>query len=71
MELQYEYENESGVHRRYYPKVEFPFFCGKLPPEEFGSDRFGRDELMDSWKKSPTINLSKGINISKGETTNA
>lgn len=28
MELQYEYEDESGVHRRYYPKVEFPFFCG-------------------------------------------
>lgn len=27
--------------------------------------------LMDSWKKSPTINLSKSINISKGETTNA
>ena len=26
MELQYEYEDESGVHRRYYPKVEFPFF---------------------------------------------
>ena len=45
MELQYEYEDESGVHRRYYPKVEFPFFCGKLPPEEFGSDRFGRCEL--------------------------
>lgn len=45
MELQYEYEDESGVHRRYYPKVEFPFFCGKLPPEEFSSDRFGRDEL--------------------------
>ena len=21
MELQYEYEDESGVHRRYYPKV--------------------------------------------------
>lgn len=45
MELQYEYEDESGVHRRCYPKVEFPFFCGKLPPEEFGSDRFGRCEL--------------------------
>ena len=45
MELQYEYEDESGVHRRYYPKVEFPFFCGELPPEEFSSDRFGRDEL--------------------------
>lgn len=45
MELQYEYEDESGVHRRYYPKVEFPFFCGKLPPEEFSSDRFGRCEL--------------------------
>lgn len=45
MELQYEYEDESGVHRRYYPKVEFPFFCGKLPLEEFSSDRFGRDEL--------------------------
>lgn len=45
MELQYEYEDESGIHRRYYPKVEFPFFCGKLPPEEFGSDRFGRCEL--------------------------
>lgn len=28
-------------------------------------------KLMDSWKKSPTINLSKSINISKGETTNA
>ena len=45
MELQYEYEDESGVHRRYYPKVEFPFFCGKLPPEEFSSGRFGRSEL--------------------------
>lgn len=45
MELQYEYEDESGVHRRYYPKVEFPFFCEKLPPEEFSSDRLGRDEL--------------------------
>ena len=29
------------------------------------------EELMDSWKKSPAINLSKSINISKGETTNA
>lgn len=50
MELQYEYEyeDESGVHRRYYPKVEFPFFCGKLPPEEFSSDRFSRDELTIS-----------------------
>lgn len=48
MELQYEYGDESGVHRRYYPKVEFPFFCGKLPPEEFSSDRFGRDELTIS-----------------------
>lgn len=45
IELLYEYEDESGVHRRYYPKVEFPFFCSKLPPEEFTSDRFGRDEL--------------------------
>lgn len=27
------------------------------------------EELMDSWKKSPTVNLSKSINISKGETT--
>lgn len=45
MELLYEYENGSGVHCRYYPKVEFPFFCGKLPPEEFSSDRFGRSEL--------------------------
>lgn len=34
IELLYEYEDEFGVHRRYYPKVEFPFFCGKLPPEE-------------------------------------
>ena len=33
VELLYEYEDESGVH------------CGKLPPEEFGSDRFGRCEL--------------------------
>ena len=48
MELQYEYEDESGVHRRYYPKVEFPFFCEKLPPEEFSSDRFGSDELTIS-----------------------
>lgn len=45
VELLYEYEDGSGVHRRYYPKVEFPFFCGKLPPEEFSSDRFGRGEL--------------------------
>ena len=48
MELKYEYEDESGIHERYYPKVEFPFFCGKLPPEEFSSDRFGRDELTIS-----------------------
>ena len=48
MELQYEYEDESGVHRRYYPKVEFPFFCGTLPTEEFSSDRFGRDKLTIS-----------------------
>lgn len=48
MELLYEYEDESGVHRRYYPKVEFPFFCGKLPPEEFSSDHFGRGELTIS-----------------------
>lgn len=48
MELQYEYEDESGVHRRYYPKVEFPFFCEKLPPEEFSSNRYGRDELTIS-----------------------
>ena len=48
MELQYEYEDEYGVHRRYYPKVEFPFFCKKLPPEEFSSDRFGSDELTIS-----------------------
>lgn len=48
MELQYEYEDESGVHRRYYPKVEFPFLCGNLPPEEFSSDRYGRDELTIS-----------------------
>ena len=48
MELQYEYKDKSGVHRRYYPKVEFPFFCGNLPPEEFSSDRFGRDELTIS-----------------------
>lgn len=45
VELKYEYEDKSGIHVRYYPKVEFPFFCGKLPPEEFSSDRFGRDEL--------------------------
>ena len=48
MELKYEYEDESGIHERYYPKVEFPFFCGKLPTEEFSSDRFGRDELTIS-----------------------
>ena len=48
MGLRYRYENESGIHERYYPKVEFPFFCGKLPSEEFNSDRFGRDELTIS-----------------------
>ena len=48
VELKYEYEDDSGIHIRYYPKVEFPFFCGKLPPEEFSSDRFGRDELTIS-----------------------
>lgn len=48
MGLRYRYEDESGIHERYYPKVEFPFFCGKLPPEEFSSDRFGRDELTIS-----------------------
>ena len=48
MGLKYEYEDESGIHERYYPKVEFPFFCGKLPDEEFSSDRFGRDELTIS-----------------------
>lgn len=45
IDLRYTYEDESGVHKRYYPKVEFPFFCTKLPPEEFSSDRFGRNEL--------------------------
>lgn len=48
IELKYEYEDESGIHVRYYPKVEFPFFCGKLPPEEFSSDRFGHGELTIS-----------------------
>ena len=48
MGLKYRYEDESGIHERYYPKVEFPFFCGKLPSEEFSSDRFGRDELTIS-----------------------
>lgn len=48
MELQYEYEDESGVHRRYYPKVEFPFFCGKLPTEEFSSGRFKDNKLTIS-----------------------
>lgn len=48
MELKYTYEDEAGLHERYYPKVEFPFFCGKLPPEEFSSDRFGRDKLTIS-----------------------
>lgn len=48
MELQYEYKNESGVHRRYYPKVEFPFFCGKLPTEEFSSGRFKHNKLTIS-----------------------
>lgn len=48
IELKYEYEDESGIHIRYYPKVEFPFFCGKLPPEEFSSDRFGHGELTIS-----------------------
>ena len=48
MGLRYRYEDESGIHERYYPKVEFPFFCGKLPPEELSSDRFGRDELTIS-----------------------
>lgn len=46
MRLKYTYEDEEGgVHERYYPKVEFPFFYGKLPPEEFSSDHFGHDEL--------------------------
>lgn len=63
MELQYEYEDESGVHRRYYPKVEFPFFCGKLPPEEFSSDRFGRSEL--------TISLfTKEVAVFRGNFSN-
>ena len=48
MGLRYRYEDESGIHERYYPKVEFPFFCRKLPPEEFSSDRFGLDELTIS-----------------------
>lgn len=39
MELKYQYEDEKGVHERYYPKVEFPFSCGKLPTEVFSSDR--------------------------------
>lgn len=45
----------------------------KLGKEDLCSKVYKRfvEELMDSWKKSPTINLSKGINISKGETTNA
>lgn len=63
IELQYEYEDKSGVHRRYYPKVEFPFFCGKLPPEEFSSDRFGRDEL--------TIGLiTKEVAVFRGNFSN-
>ena len=63
MELQYEYEDKSGVHRRYYPKVEFPFFCGNLPPEEFSSDRFGRDEL--------TIGLfTKEVAVFRGNFSN-
>ena len=45
MGLRYRYEDESGIHERYYPKVEFPFFCEKLPPEEFSSDRYWRSEL--------------------------
>ena len=48
MGLKYEYEDKSGIHERYYPKVEFPFFCGKLPSEKFSSDRFGRDEMTIS-----------------------
>lgn len=40
MGLRYRYENESGIHERYYPKVEFPFFCRKLP--------LGRNELTIS-----------------------
>lgn len=58
--------------------------CGAVAPE--GWTKLGKEdlcptcskvykrfveELMDSWKKSPAINLSKSINISKGETTNA
>lgn len=45
----------------------------KLGKEDLCSKVYKRfvEELMDSWKKSPTINLSKSINISKGETTNA
>lgn len=46
MRLKYTYEDEEGgVHERYYPKVEFPFFLGKLPTEEFSADRFGRGEM--------------------------
>ena len=41
----YQDENGTWYMELQYPKVEFPFFCGKLPPEEFGSDRFGRCEL--------------------------
>lgn len=59
MQLKYEYKDVSGIHIRYYPKVEFPFFCGKLPPEEFSFDRFGRDELICGCgtEQCPTINL--------------
>ena len=63
MELQYEYEDESGVHRRYYPKVEFPFFCGKLPPEEFSSDRFGRDELTIGLLPMKLLSLEETFGI--------
>lgn len=47
-ELKYQYEDEKGVHERYYPKVEFPFSCGKLPTEVFSSDRFGNSEVTIS-----------------------
>ena len=46
MELSYKYEDEKGLHERYYPKVEFPFSCGALPEDVVSVDRYGRSKNM-------------------------
>lgn len=63
MELRYKYEDEKGLHERYYPKLEFPFSCGKLPTEVFSADRSGRSELTISLPYSEVAALGERSRI--------